>query len=318
MVRPILLEKKTVHMPDIQTDPDYNLSALVVVGWLPDHARRPDAEGGQANRRDCDLAQEVRPFTDKQIELATDISPLRRSSRSRTRDCSTRCKHARVILQNLFSSRLRPPTCSRSSAARPLTCETVLQTLVESAARLCDADKGNHYSRERWSFYRAADLWLLTRIPGACQRNADRGGSRLRDRAGATGRRVIHIPDVKADPEYTLLEGQRLGDYRTVLAVPMLREGVPIGVLTLTRSEVRPFTDKQIELVTTFADQGGYRDRECAPVRKRGGPHARTGRIAGGLAHHAGPSGADTKARFARSAHRRHRPRDQEPAQFRQ
>jgi two-component system NtrC family sensor kinase len=68
-------------------------------------------------------------------------------------------------------------------------------------------------------------------------------------------RRVIHIPDVKADPEYTLIEAQRLGNYRTVLSVPMLREGVAIGVLVLTRSEVRPFTDKQVELVTTFADQ---------------------------------------------------------------
>jgi signal transduction histidine kinase len=66
---------------------------------------------------------------------------------------------------------------------------------------------------------------------------------------------VVHIADVKADPEYTLVEGQRLGDYRTILSVPMLRDGVAIGVLTLLRSEIRPFADKQIELVTTFADQ---------------------------------------------------------------
>ena len=80
------------------------------------------------------------------------------------------------------------------------------------------------------------------------------------ERGLASGRallegRLVHIPDVKADLEYTFLEGQRLGDYRTILAVPMLREGTPIGVLILTRSEVRPFTDKQIELVSTFADQ---------------------------------------------------------------
>jgi GAF domain-containing protein len=80
------------------------------------------------------------------------------------------------------------------------------------------------------------------------------------ERGTASGRallegRVIHIPDVKADPEYTWLEAQRLGDFRTVLCMPMLREGVPIGILVLARSEVRPFTDKQIELVTTFADQ---------------------------------------------------------------
>jgi signal transduction histidine kinase len=67
-------------------------------------------------------------------------------------------------------------------------------------------------------------------------------------------RKAVHIPDVLTDPEYSF-EGRRLDVYRTILGVPMLREGVPIGVMTLTRSEVRPFTDKQIELVAIFADQ---------------------------------------------------------------
>ena len=67
--------------------------------------------------------------------------------------------------------------------------------------------------------------------------------------------KVIHIADVQADPQYALVEQRTVGKYRTVLGVPLMREGTPIGVIVLTRDAVRPFTDKQIELVTTFADQ---------------------------------------------------------------
>jgi len=88
----------------------------------------------------------------------------------------------------------------------------------------------------------------------------NRLAGKLLSRLKSTGRallegRVIHIADVLADPDYTWAEAQRLGGYRTVLAVPMMREDVPMGVLTLIRSEVRPFSEKQIELVSTFADQ---------------------------------------------------------------
>ena len=146
--------------------------------------------------------------------------------------------------------------CSKSSAARPLICERCCKRLLKSAATLCDADKGNITREKDGVFYRAAESY------GYSREFVDhiRGLPIESNRGSATGRalferRVIHIPDVRADPEYTLVDAQRLGDYRSVLAVPMLREGVALGVLTLSRSEVRPFTDKQIELVSTFADQ---------------------------------------------------------------
>jgi signal transduction histidine kinase len=80
------------------------------------------------------------------------------------------------------------------------------------------------------------------------------------ERGSAVGRallerRTIHIRDVQNDPDYNFTEAQRLGGFRTILAVPMLREGIPVGAIALTRPEVKPFTEKQVALATTFADQ---------------------------------------------------------------
>jgi PAS domain S-box-containing protein len=133
--------------------------------------------------------------------------------------------------------------------------QTVLHTLVESAARLCEADKATITRQKDGEFYRAESFGFPSEFMDYV-----RNVPVVPDRGSAIGRAllegvVVHIPDVKADSDYTFTEGQKLGDFRAILCVPMLREGVPIGVLALTRSEPRPFTEKQIELVTTFADQ---------------------------------------------------------------
>ena len=133
--------------------------------------------------------------------------------------------------------------------------QTVLETLAESAAKLCAADKGAIWQRDA-EFLRLTANYRVR--PEAVQYLAEHP---LRaDRSSVTGRalvegRAIHVADVASDPEYGAAGFSVVGGYRTVLGVPLVRGGTIIGVFGLTRDEVNPFTEKQIELVTTFADQ---------------------------------------------------------------
>jgi signal transduction histidine kinase/DNA-binding response OmpR family regulator/putative methionine-R-sulfoxide reductase with GAF domain len=133
--------------------------------------------------------------------------------------------------------------------------QTMLDTLVESAARLCEADSAAIHRPKGVAYPYVASYGFSPEYEEFMKDHPIQlGRGTLCGRTALEGR-TLHVPDVLADPEYTFAEGQRVGQWRTALGVPLLREGNPIGVLILTRRAVRPFTDKQIELVTTFADQ---------------------------------------------------------------
>jgi GAF domain-containing protein len=244
--------KQVVHIPDMRTDESYIRKNARMITFVEGVGARTCMAVPMLKEEELVGAiliyrQEVRPFTDKQIELVRNFAAQAVIAIENTRLLS----ELRESLQQQTATADVLKVISRST----FDLQPVLDTLTESAARLCDAEMAAIAREKDAAFYYATSYGFP-----ADYLEFVKGIAHPVNRGSVIGRtmtegKAVQISDVLSDPEYAYLESQKKGGFRTMLGVPLLREGNPIGVLLLARSSVRPFTPKQIELVSTFADQ---------------------------------------------------------------
>jgi signal transduction histidine kinase len=241
-----VLDHKIVHVPDVLEDPEYSHELALAGGWRAVVAVPLLHDGIPLGALTAAKA-EPGPFSDRQIQLLKTFADQAVIAIENTRLLN----ELRESLQQQTATADVLKVISRST----FDLQTVLDALIESATRLSGATRGHifQFDGEFLRFAAAYGAW-----PGFIEHLESHplrpGPGTIAGRA-AFERRTIHSHDVLQEPSYELMEAVKQQGYRTVLAVPMLREGDLRGVIAILKTNVEPFTTKQIELIETFADQ---------------------------------------------------------------
>ena len=243
----IVQTKKVAQISDMTAEEPYASWALVKLAGARAVLAVPMLREGELVGAIVIYRTEPTAFNEKQIELLTNFA----SQAVIAIENARLLNELRESLQQQTATADVLKVISRSTFA----LQTVLDTLTESAARLCEADIANIWLPGDPGFRLAASYQTVESNQAEYLSKISLGPSR----GSCVGRtllegRTVHIHDIRDDPEYEL-ETSKLEGYRTMLGVPLLREGTPVGVIALVRSVRRPFTPQQIELVNTFADQ---------------------------------------------------------------